>query len=91
MQPGSNIANTTASSDQPRKRVRVRSKHRHFSTYNQFGIGRKDLIIGWIILIVLGAALVWAVYSYCIRDSGMGSEPGPVAVPDGSGGDSTRF
>jgi len=90
VQPGSDIANTTAPSDQPRKRVRVRRKHRHFSTYNQFGLSRKDIIAGSIIFIVVSAAIVWAVYSFCIRGSGAGSDSDAVTVPEESH-ESARF
>ena len=86
----SDLANTTAPSDQPRKRARVRSKHRHFSKYNQLGIGRRDIIIGSIIFIVVGLALVWAVYSFYIKDSGSGPDSGAVSVPEDTR-DSTRF
>jgi hypothetical protein len=90
MQPVSDTANTTAPSDQPRQRVRVRRKHCHFSTYNQFGISRRDIVVGSIIFILLGAALVWGVYSFYIKGSGIGSDSGAVAVPEDSH-ESARF
>ena len=84
MEPVSDIANTTGPSDQPRKRVRVRRKHYRVSAYSQLGISRRDIIVGSIILIVLGAALVWGVYSVYSKASGIGSDSGGVMVPDDS-------
>jgi hypothetical protein len=90
MQPASDIADRTAPSGQPQKRVRVRRKRHHFSTYNQFGVSRRDVIAGSIILILLGAALVWGVYSFFIKGSGFGSDAGAVVVPEDSH-ESARF
>jgi len=70
--------------------VRVRSKRHHFSTYNQFGISRRDIIVSSIVFIVLGAALAWGVYSFCIKGSGIGSDSGAVMVPEDSH-ESARF
>jgi hypothetical protein len=89
MQPASDMANATAPSDHPRRRVRVRRKHYRSSAYNQFGISRRDLVVGTVIFIVLGAALVWGVYTFCIKGSGFASDSGDVTVPES--GESTRF
>ena len=86
----SDSANTTAPSDHPRKRVRVRSRHRRSSTYNQLGIGRRDIIVGAILLVVIMLALVWVVYSFYVKNSGMGSDSGVVTVPEDTH-ESTRF
>lgn len=90
MEPGSDIADSTASSGQRRKRVRVRRRHYGFSAYNQFGIGGKEIAVGAIIVIAVGVVLAWAVYNFYIKDSGLGPDFGTVAVPEDSHG-TTRF
>jgi hypothetical protein len=54
------------------------------------GIGRRDIIVGAILLVVIMLALVWVVYSFYVKNSGMGSDSGVVTVPEDTH-ESTRF
>ncbi len=72
---------TSAPQEPPRHHVRVRRRHRHFSTYNQFGVSRRDIALGVALIAVVGAALVWFLYASIIRGQSNGPDD-TQAVPN---------
>ena len=82
--------NTTAPAAGAHVRVRVRRRRRHFSAWSQFGIDRKDMLLGLIVVLVASAAAAWFLYRMFV--SGSGGEPGDgISVPAYDHDGATRF